>query len=130
VDIDSYPEKHELDLIRNWDREWEYLFEHIKDRWRNADCGYWEEPEPRMYKIFTGGWNWNKELVDAMKQHKIFWLICWYSSKRGGHYEFRIPSTEGLTLKQNKFSLIGKRQNTPNNRYVAELIQRNCLTGI
>ena len=92
VDIDSYSEKHELDLIRNWDRGWECLFEYIRDRWRHADCGYWEEPEPRMYKISTGGWNWNEEIVGAMKQHRMFWLICWYSSKRGGHYEFRIPA--------------------------------------
>ena len=92
LDRDSYPEKHELDLIRTWDRGWEYLFEYIKDRWINADCGFWEEPEPRMYRVFTGGWNWNEEIVGAMKQHRIFWLICWYSSKRGGHYEFRVPA--------------------------------------
>jgi hypothetical protein len=92
VDINSYSEKHELDLIRNWDRGWEYLFDYIKDRWRYADSGYWEEPEPRMYKISTGRSNGNEEIVGAMKQHRIFWLVCWYSSKRGGHYEFRVPA--------------------------------------
>ena len=115
MEIDSYSETDELDLIRNWDRGWEYLFEYIKDRWRYADCGYWEEPEPRVYKISTGGWSWNEEVIDAMKQHRIFWLICWYSSKRGGHYEFRIPALEGQTLKHNKFYLIKKPQNSVSN---------------
>ena len=117
VDIESYSGEHELDLIRNWDRGWEHLFAYIKDRWRYADCGFWEEPEPRVYRISTGGWAWNEEIVDALKQHRVFWLICWYSSKRGGHYEFRVPAFDGKVPKRNTFYMIKKRQNAPmNNR--------------
>ncbi len=32
MNIDSYSEKRELDLIRSWDSGWEYLFEYIKGR--------------------------------------------------------------------------------------------------
>lgn len=101
MDPDGYPDEAELERIANWpESDLQDLFEFIRARWKYAESEYWNEYEVgagpaktrvRCYKLSTGGWSGNESLIDALQQNEMAWLVTWWSSRRGGHYEFRIP---------------------------------------
>lgn len=95
MDEHGYPEESEIDHIINWTpakgETWRSLFEYIQERWQYAECGYWEEPSEGNYHISTGGWSGNEEIIGAMMCNRVFWMMCWLESRRGGHYKFRLP---------------------------------------
>jgi len=90
-DEDGYPTEEFLDSIRNWSWKNSFvdLMAHIKPYWKYSDFGYWTQ-DGDTYSISTGGWSGNEDIIRALKENGIFWSICWYSSRRGGHYEFEI----------------------------------------
>jgi len=91
MDKDGYPEDHELKKIEEWNyRDFEGLMAYVEERWRYADCGYWKKGR-KYYRISTGGWSGNEEIIGALKENTMFWMCCWWSSRRGGHYMFTIP---------------------------------------
>ena len=90
MDINGYPDEEELKKIAEWDyRDFEGLMEYVKERWKYADCGYWKKGR-KYYHISTGGWSGNESIIGALMKNTMFWMCCWYSSKRGGHYRFEI----------------------------------------
>ena len=95
----DYPTDEELEKVKTWKPQegetWKPLFDYVKDLWNYADCGYWEEPREGVYHISCAGWSGNEELMDAMHRNRIFWLMCWWESKRGGHYKFKLPHVKG-----------------------------------
>lgn len=92
MDNDGYPEEEELEQIRNWPHtDFKGLMEFVKTRWAYASWG-WSEPEPGVFKISTAGWSGNESIIEALKGNTMFWMTSWESSRRGGHYEFRIPA--------------------------------------
>lgn len=100
MDEDGYPTDDELVYIRNWPwNDIKSLFEFIRERWMYADCGYLHEEESenefhemcRFYFLHTGGWSGNESLIDALQENTMVWSITWYSSTRGGHYQFIVP---------------------------------------
>lgn len=89
----------ELAALEKRIKEWPYtdfagLLEFVKNKWAYADCGYWSEEEPidgeRRLLISTAGWSDNEFLMGALQENQMFWALNWYSSRRGGHYEFRM----------------------------------------
>lgn len=100
MDAEGYPEEAELAKIRGWDhRDPRGLMDYVRERWHMADWGWKQEdkvkPEARLlgerwYHISTGGWSGNESIVEAMQENQLFWTLSWYSSRRGGHYEFRV----------------------------------------
>ncbi len=91
MDHDGYPESRELNKIRKWTyTDFAGLLEYVKERWKYSDCGYWRQVR-RIYRISTGGWSGNESIVAALMANRMFWAICWVSSKRGGHYVFQLP---------------------------------------
>lgn len=100
-DDDGYPTEEELEKVRTWDfKDPLGLLAYVKGMWAYPD--YWRE-EPIVdvhglqgsgaysrFLISTAGWSGNESLIAAMEQNTMFWTLAWYSSRRGGHYEFRV----------------------------------------
>ncbi len=95
-DADGYPTEKELKKVRNWPVKEisdcvEYL-EYIRTLWWQDEWGFsiGEKVKGRYY-LSTGGWSGNEEILNAMKSCVMFWMLCWQSSRRGGHYIFDVP---------------------------------------
>lgn len=92
---DNYPTEDELSRIRQWSLEdgWKGLLSFAKTCWWAPDWG-WRQ-RGRRYSISTGGWSGNEDIIAALQENKLFWIVCWISSRRGGHYVFEVPQTHG-----------------------------------
>ena len=94
MDDDGYPEEWELEKIRTWSHAngfvcWSTLLEYVRELWRWPD--YFRGPDSNgMYELSTGGWSGNENLLAAMEGNRLFWEMCWFSSRRGGHYVFLV----------------------------------------
>lgn len=95
MDKDGYPDDQELKIIEDWPYQSGYdkLMEYVYDRWRYADCGYWCQIDS-SFQISTGGWSGNESLIQAMEHNRMFWAMCWVSSRRGGQYEFEVKEID------------------------------------
>ena len=88
---DRYPTEEQIKRIKTWEGPpFRSLMEFVQSLWWMADWG-WRDRGDGKYSISTGGWSGNEAIIEAMQGNSIFWLFCWYSSRRGGHYEFRLP---------------------------------------
>lgn len=87
----EYPTEEELARVESWPNadDFEALMEYVKSLWWAADWG-WSQ-KGRRYYVSTGGWSGNEDLIGAMGRNFVFWVLCWESSRRGGHYRFKIP---------------------------------------
>lgn len=95
LDSDHYPTDKTIETIENYSHEdgYQRLMENIaplfdgygRCEYRSVD-GVWE--------IATGGWSGNEDIIGALKENTLFWLICWNLSKRGGYYEFKCRNIE------------------------------------
>lgn len=95
MDKDGYPDEEELQAIRTWDwHDLDGLMAFVHDLWTYADCGYWDQ-QGDAYRLSTGGWSGNEDIIEALQENRMFWTLCWVSSRRGGHYEFEVKRTEG-----------------------------------
>jgi hypothetical protein len=93
---DGYPSEAELERVREWPiitpLDMAGLLAYVGARWRDAARGGWRVAgDPPVYRLATGGWSGNEELIGALQENRLFWVTCWWSSHRGGAYEFRIP---------------------------------------
>lgn len=44
----------------------------------------------RRYEVSTGGWSGNEDIIRVLER-TFFWVMCWQSSRRGGHYVLDVP---------------------------------------
>jgi hypothetical protein len=102
MDRDGYPDDQELDRIRAWPAEDPHgLLEFIRSLWRYPEFVRVSYPHglpadlgrPR-YHLSTGGWSGNESIIGALEANQVFWSMCWFSSQRGGHYEFDLPKVK------------------------------------
>jgi len=88
-DRDGYPTEETLRAIREWShRDMRGLMEFV--------CGAWEYPDyakltEGCMELVTGGWSGNESLIGALQENRMFWMMCWLKSERGGHYWFELP---------------------------------------
>ena len=102
LDKDGYPTMETLNKIRRWPlNDFKGMMEFIKPIWKYSDEGYWseidyecEEFKGTRYNLSTGGWSGNEDLVQAMGENGMFWILCWYQSQRGGHFIFEVREPE------------------------------------
>lgn len=92
MDSDGYPEEEELQTIREWPYELGFhdLMAYVKERWWSANWGWttYQDGDKTHHLISTGGWSGNEEIVSALKNNRMFWMINWKMSRSGGHYQF------------------------------------------
>jgi hypothetical protein len=90
LDDDGYPTEETLQQIREAPamtrEQQEALLSAVHGAWMYAN-GYWEV-DGDTYRISTAGWSGNEDIVDALSKNHPFWVLCWESSRRGGHYTF------------------------------------------
>ena len=85
-EINSYADCEAL-LVwvhRVW--KWDNYFTASKRRERSHKGGRLY----RKYHVSTGGWSGHEEIMTTLENNWHFWSLAWYSSRRGGHYEFRV----------------------------------------
>ena len=58
------------------------------EHWR--DMARLSHGDPATLELHTGGWSGNEDIIDKLSD-TLFWMICWESTRRGGHYYFEIP---------------------------------------
>lgn len=84
-----YPEEEQLEKVKNWE------VKNIEDF--HAFMGYINEivdwyiftrKHDVLYSLSTGGWSGNEDVIGSMLENRMFWLMYWESSRRGGHYTF------------------------------------------
>lgn len=88
---EQYPSEEQSETIKKWEiksiNDCVQLLEAIKPIWHFADCGYWRQTGDK-FELSTGGWSGNEEIISALQENVMFWLLFWQSSRRGGHYVF------------------------------------------
>lgn len=103
LDEDGYPTEKSLDIIKNWEytKGFGNLLDFIYTIWAYNDAGYWtvnrnlpheyhKDKLMDVYNISTAGWSGNENIIRALQENRIFWMSCWYQSRRGGHHIFKI----------------------------------------
>ena len=89
LDSDGYPTDEALAAIINWDRhDIGGCFDYIGRLWRYPER--WHR-EGRTITASTGGWSGNEELIGALRENRMIWLMTWHQIRRGGHYVFKLP---------------------------------------
>jgi hypothetical protein len=97
-DQDGYPTGDELAKARDWPGpQYAALMAFVKGIWWCPDVCWREEDvldrhgQPcRRYKISTGGWSGNEDIVQALVENGVFWIVAWMEHRRGGHYVFEL----------------------------------------
>ena len=95
-DGDGYPTEETLMAIRKWPEDWNSLLEYVREAWtykdRITNVDSTEEYHPGdFWYLSTGGWSGNEDIIGALQANAMFWICCWWSSRRGGHFEFIVP---------------------------------------
>ena len=101
-DADGYPTDATLRVIAKWPiatyDDCEALLNYVRLAWRYPTYFRVQPRRFREYKggrllrrwlISTGGWSGNESLIGAMEKNIMLHALCWHSSQRGGHYEYR-----------------------------------------
>lgn len=93
MDEDGYPTEEELEKIKAWP----YTDYGGMLQWINANC-WWPGPDNgfkqtgRKFRLATGGWSGNEEVIAAMESNMMFVPLCWQSSHRGGLHIYEVPA--------------------------------------
>ena len=96
MDKDGYPTEEELQTIKTWDlskNDVHKFFLYLQENWWMADWGFKIDESDEEYitiEMHTGGWSGNEDVIQALKEHFIFWSMYWHTHTRGGHYYFQI----------------------------------------
>ncbi len=101
MDSDGYPTDTTLKRIREWEihdgDSFDALITFLRSIWRWPTY-ITRDFDGKVVKIHTGGWSGHEEIIGALKDNQLFWLLCWQSSKRGGHFVFTAPRVESSKL--------------------------------
>ena len=97
----EYPTDDEIERIKAWPHEdplgW-FAFIKASGYWWPQEVFGWHERDDqdpidkavRVFDISTGGWSGNEDILGAMQDNAVLWLLTWHSTTRGGHYVFMV----------------------------------------
>ncbi len=92
-DSNGYPSEWTLDAIATWQYPFDGLMDFVKEAWSDMgiihedvldDSIFKDRNGIDVYKLATGGWSGNEEIISALQRNAIFWSMHWESSHRGG----------------------------------------------
>jgi len=85
---DDYPTEEELSAISRWPiADLDGLWNEIARLWRWPDFGL--SQERGLWRLATGGWSGNEDIIAALASNLMFWTMCWQRSERGGLHWFK-----------------------------------------
>ena len=103
--MSDYPEDDDLERLKTWDYSdplgWFAFAKSIGNYWPDELFGWYETDGSggpllnrpvRWFEISTGGWSGNEDILGAMQENAVLWLMTWQSTRRGGHYVFEVPT--------------------------------------
>lgn len=82
--------------FKNWPKDFYDFAKYIGFCW-NKEYGYYRLYGRKLW-LSTGGWSENESIMMAINRNKVFNMVCWEMSKRGGHYKFELPNKTTKTL--------------------------------
>ena len=95
--------KKDLQQLSDWDvSDAHNLIKRIKEMWVNQSYikeswgidRVWHKNPVLIFELHTGGWSGNEEIIKALQDNKLFWLMWWQKTERGGHYTFEIDFSQ------------------------------------
>lgn len=91
-DFHGYPTDRTLATIREWEAgDCAGLLNFVISAWRYPDyVSRSKDEDGDMLHLSTGGWSGNEDLIAAMEENAVWWVLHWWSSRRGGHHVFRL----------------------------------------
>lgn len=102
LDEDGYPTEEALQYIRLYPYNYSQidLMAFAIKLWSYPDFvdisieKGWDGKDVQVVKMSTGGWSGNEDVIRALKENTVWWYTNWFSSKRGGHYVFKLRMPE------------------------------------
>lgn len=97
LDSNGYPTEAAERVVKEWPLEdFRGLLTFVRNLWRYSEL--WTERTTQdvqdkpvtEFLVSTGGWSGNESLIYALKENRMFWMMCWVQSRRGGHYIFEL----------------------------------------
>ena len=91
TDINGYPSPELLRYIKRYDiikNSIEPLIKTILENWRYPE---YARLNGNQLELHTVGWSGNEDIIAALMENEVFWMMCWVKSERGGHYYFELP---------------------------------------
>ena len=91
LDDDSYPTDDSLEQVKAYNGSHQRLMSEIAYYFgKHGSCEFEGGigRKKTIWKVSTGGWSGCEDLIGALQENTIFWMMCWVSSRRGGHFEF------------------------------------------
>ena len=100
-DHDGYPHNFELERIKGWNIQKdgvEGLLDLIEECWHWPELGFNKRNGRTRFikkscikvELHTGGWSGNEDIIRALQEQDMFWLLYWVKSERGGHFYFEV----------------------------------------
>ncbi len=92
--MSEYPSEDVLQEIEKFsltERKVEDLLEIVKEAWNDIGNFVLIGKSKKRLELHTGGWSGNEDIINALRNNRLFFPIYWYKSERGGHYYFKIP---------------------------------------
>jgi hypothetical protein len=89
MSTDPYPTDDELLKIQNWPADdLDGLINYLRnDNIWHPTYGF-SNFDGTRWILTTGGWSGNEEIIGAMQNNDMWWMMHWQSSERGGRYIF------------------------------------------
>jgi len=84
--MSQYPTDEELDIIKNWPCEdYHGLMAFIEPLWEFES---FRKLGDDIYRLATSGWSGNEDIIGALMENTMFWMMYWAESRRGGLFIF------------------------------------------
>ena len=84
---EEYPSK---EILRQIETAEGGIINLLQANWHWDDCIRFKQKGKTFWlELHTGGWSGNEEIIDALGRNKMFWMLYWQKSERGGHYWFK-----------------------------------------